>query len=169
MEKCPHPAQASNRRLQRISDVSDTQWREVLRILSQEGGQTSQDCRRESRDTNHKSLASMGNCTSERREPNLLRGTRQRRNGSSQHTLSLGWRRDLGIVLGYLGDRTPRSRTVPIGDLLVRVVPTVACHVCPFSGVVGCICSHLCCLFAFCVEENKNENKTNNNDGGVCW
>ena len=132
-----------------------------------EGGQTSQDCRRESRDTNHKSLASMGNCTSERREPNLLRGTRQRRNGSSQHTLSLGWRRDLGIVLGYLGDRTPRSRTVPIGDLLVRVVPTVACHVCPFSGVVGCICSHLCCLFAFCVEENKNENKTNNKNGGV--
>ena len=114
------------------------------------------------------SLASMGNCTSERREPNLLRGTRQRRNGSSQHTLSLGWRRDLGIVLGYLGDRTPRSRTVPIGNLLVRVVPTVACHVCPFSGVVGCICSHLCCLFAFCVGENKNENKTNNNDGGVC-
>ena len=60
MEKCPHPAQASNRRLQRISDVSDTQWREVVRILSQEGGQTSQDCRRESRDTNHREFGIHG-------------------------------------------------------------------------------------------------------------
>ena len=71
-------------------------------------------------------------------------------------------------MLGDLRDRTPGSRTIPIRDLLVRVVPTIAsCHMGAFSWVVGCICSHLCCLFAFCVEENKNENKTNNKNGGV--
>ena len=75
----------------------------------------------------------------------------------------------MGIVLGYLGDRTPWSGTIPIGDLLVRVVPTIACHMCAFSWVVGGICSHLCCLFAFCVEENKSENKTNNNNNGGVW
>ena len=75
----------------------------------------------------------------------------------------------MGIVLGYLGDRTPWSGTVPIGDLLVWVVPIVACHMCAFSWVVGGICSHLCCLFAFCVEENKSENKTNNNNNGGVW
>ena len=73
----------------------------------------------------------------------------------------------MGIVLGNLWDRTPWSRTIPIGDLLVWVVPTIGCHMGAFPGVVGGICSHLCCLFAFCVEKNKNENKANNNDGGV--
>ena len=57
--------------------VSDIQWSKC-----NGRGQTSQDCRPESRDANHKSLASLGNCTSGRREPCLLHhGTRQRRNG----------------------------------------------------------------------------------------
>ena len=75
-EKYPHPALASNHPLQKASQC-DTEWSKC-----NGRGQTSQDCRPESRDPNHKSLASLGNCTSGRREPCLLHhGTRQRRNG----------------------------------------------------------------------------------------
>ena len=128
-------------------------------------GQTSQYCRPESKDTNHKSLASMGNCADQRREPNLLQGTRQRReiDPDIKRTLSLGWRRYLGIVLGNLRDGTPGPRTVPIGDLLVRVVASIGSHVSALAGVVRGIRSHLCCLFAFGVGKNKNESNINFN------
>ena len=78
MEKYPPPVQALNHQLQRISDVSKTHNEEILCKYCR--GQTSQDCRPESWDTNHKSLASMGiDCTSSSGENQIFSEAQDRR------------------------------------------------------------------------------------------